>query len=56
MERQVGESIAQMNAERIIYRLLDEDIVTEREAIMMKAAMDRSTLQLTSATLIGELV
>ena len=50
MEKQVGESIAQMNAERIIYRLLDEDIVTEREAIMMRAAMDRSTLQITLPT------
>lgn len=45
METQVGDSIAQMNAERIIYRLLEEAILTDREAIIMKAAMDRATLQ-----------
>jgi transcriptional regulator of stress and heat shock response len=46
MATQIGEAIAQMNAERIIYRLLEEDIITEREAVLMKAAMDRATLQL----------
>ena len=46
MEEQIGEAIAQTNAERIIYRLLDEDIVSEREAGLMKAVMDRTTLQL----------
>ena len=46
MEIQIGNAIVQMNAERIIYRLLDEDIITEREASIMKAAMDRATLQL----------
>ena len=46
IEEQIGGAIAQTNAERIIYRLLDEDIVSEREAGLMKAAMDRTTLQL----------
>ena len=46
IEEQIGTAIAQTNAERIIYRLLDEDIVSEREAGLMKAAMDRTTLQL----------
>lgn len=46
METQVGEAIAQMNAERIIYRLFEEEILSEREAVIMKAAMDRTTLQL----------
>ena len=46
IEEQIGAAIAQTNAERIIYRLLDEDIVSEREASLMKAAMDRTTLQL----------
>ena len=46
MGTQIGNEIAQTNAERIIYRLLEEAIVSEREAILMKAAMDRTTLQL----------
>ena len=46
MATQIGEAIAQLNAERIIYRLFEEEIITEREAILMKAAMDRATLQL----------
>lgn len=46
IEEQIGTAIAQTNAERIIYRLLDEDIVNEREASLMKAAMDRTTLKL----------
>ncbi|MBC9701725.1 MAG: CtsR family transcriptional regulator [Leuconostoc sp.] len=45
METQIGNAIAQTNAERIIFRLLDEDIITEREASIMKAALDRVTLQ-----------
>ena len=46
IEGQIGDAIAQTNAERIIYRLLDEEIINEREAGLMKAAMDRTTLQL----------
>ncbi|MEK4701692.1 CtsR family transcriptional regulator [Solibacillus sp. FSL R7-0668] len=46
MEEQIGETIAQTNAERILYRLLDEDIVSEREASIMKAALDRTTLRM----------
>lgn len=46
IEEQIGTAIAQTNAERIIYRLLDEDIINEREASLMKAAMDRTTLKL----------
>ena len=46
IERQIGHSIAQTNAERIIYRLFDESIISEREANLMRAAMDRATLPL----------
>ena len=45
METQIGNAIAQTNAEHIIYRLLEEDIITEREASIMKVALDRVTLQ-----------
>ncbi|MEG0472224.1 MAG: CtsR family transcriptional regulator [Solibacillus sp.] len=46
MNKQIGDGIAQMNAHRIIYRMLEESIISEREAIIMKAVMDRETLQL----------
>lgn len=46
MANQIGNAIAQTNAERIVYRLLEEEIINEREASLMKAVLDRSTLQL----------
>ncbi|ATP42246.1 CtsR family transcriptional regulator [Solibacillus sp. R5-41] len=46
MDTQIGEGIAQTNANRIIYRMLEEAIISEREATIMRAAMDRETLQL----------
>lgn len=46
MDRQIGDDIAQTNANRIIYRMLEEAIISEREAMIMRAAMDRETLQL----------
>lgn len=46
MDKQIGDDIAQTNANRIIYRMLEEAIISEREAMIMKAAMDRETLQL----------
>ncbi|AYC30644.1 CtsR family transcriptional regulator [Paenisporosarcina cavernae] len=38
--------VAQSSVEDIVYRLLDEKIINKREAKMMVAAMDRSTLSL----------
>lgn len=46
MDSQIGDDIAQTNANRIIYRMLEEAIISEREAMIMRAAMDRETLQL----------
>lgn len=46
MDTQIGDDIAQTNANRIIYRMLEEAIISEREAMIMRAAMDRETLQL----------
>lgn len=43
---QVGDSIAQSAAEHIIYRLLEEDIISQREAALIQAATHRSTLPL----------
>lgn len=38
--------VTQSRAEDIVFRLLDEDIVTKREAKMILSAIDRSTLLL----------
>ena len=46
MDRQIGNDIAQTNAEHIIYRMFDEMVISEREANLMRAAIDRATLQL----------
>lgn len=46
MGAQIGEGIPQTNANRIIYRMLEEAIISEREATIMRAALDRETLQL----------
>lgn len=40
----VGSSIPQREAEGIIARFLEEDLITEREAHIMRAAVDRRTL------------
>jgi transcriptional regulator of stress and heat shock response len=42
----IGERISQGNAENVIKRLLEEDIVREREARLMLSVMDRSILKL----------
>lgn len=46
MFRQIGEDIPQGIAEDITYRLIDEDIISRREAKLMLAAVDRSVLRL----------
>ncbi|WP_332649119.1 CtsR family transcriptional regulator [Lysinibacillus sp. 54212] len=46
MLNQIRVSIPQTTAEHIVYRLIDEEIITKREAKLMLAAIDRSTLQL----------
>jgi transcriptional regulator CtsR len=46
MDRQIGNDIAQTNAEHIIYRMFDEMVISEREANLMRAAIDRATLPL----------
>jgi len=42
--RLVGSSVSQREAESIITRFLDEDLITNREAYIMRAAVDRRTL------------
>lgn len=46
MLNQIRMSVPQTTAEHIVYRLIDEEIITKREAKLMLAAIDRSTLQL----------
>ena len=46
MLTQIDTSSPQVTAEHIIYRMIDEEIVSKREAKLMFAAIDRSTLQL----------
>lgn len=43
---QVGNGIAQVNAENIVSRLQQEGVITVRETNLMRAVMDRSTLVL----------
>jgi transcriptional regulator of stress and heat shock response len=43
---QIGSSIPQVTAEHLIARLLDEQMVTEREAVLMMRLISRETLQL----------
>lgn len=43
---QIEKGATQNMAEDIIYRLLDEEIITKREASLMLAALDRNTLKL----------
>ncbi|MGM9966196.1 MULTISPECIES: CtsR family transcriptional regulator [unclassified Rummeliibacillus] len=42
--QQVGDSISQSSTQDFIFRLIDEDVITRREAKMMIAALDRSVL------------
>ena len=46
MIEQIGESIAQSSAEHIIYRMLNEEIITLREANLMQAVINRASLPL----------
>lgn len=40
----VGKRISQSRGEQIIYRLLEEEVISEREARMMLSVIDRSVL------------
>lgn len=42
----VGDAIPQLTAEHIISRLVDEKLMTQREALMMKHLVSRETIQL----------
>lgn len=44
--QQIESGASQSMAEDIVYRLIDEGVVSKREAKLMLAAIDRSTLQL----------
>ena len=46
MIAQIEDGATQSMAEDIIYRLIDEDVITKREAKLMLAALDRTTLRL----------
>lgn len=42
----IGSGVSQQGAEGIIRRMLDHDLVSEREAAMMKAALSRDVLRI----------
>ncbi len=46
MIAQIENGATQSMAEDIVYRLIDEEVITKREAKLMLAALDRSTLRL----------
>jgi transcriptional regulator of stress and heat shock response len=46
MIRQINHGATQSMAEDIIYRLIDEAVISKREAKLMFAAIDRATLRL----------
>ena len=46
MIEQVGDAVTQQAVEHMVYRLIDEEIITKREAKLILAAIDRSTLAL----------
>jgi len=46
LDRYIQKELAQSVSEDIIYRLLDENIISKREAKLMLAALDRSTLDM----------
>lgn len=43
--RLVGDNINQSQAERIVKRMAEEDLITAREARIFKAAIDRNTIR-----------
>ena len=43
---QIGDQIAQAATEHIVYRLLEEDVLSQREAALVQAATHRSALPL----------
>jgi len=46
LEQYIRNEVSQSTGENIVYRLLDEGIVTKREAKLMLAALDRTTLNI----------
>ncbi len=46
MIRQINHGATQSMAEDIVYRLIDEEVISKREAKLMLAAIDRATLRL----------
>ena len=46
MLTQIDTSAPQVAAEHMIYRMIDEEVISKREAKLMLTAIDRSTLQL----------
>ncbi len=42
----IGDAVTQMTAEHVISRLMEEDLMTKREALLMKRLISRETLQL----------
>lgn len=46
LDQYIQKELAQSASEDIIYRLLNESIISKREAKLMLAALDRSTLEL----------
>lgn len=43
---QVGNAVSQQAVEHMVYRLIDEEVITKREAKLILAAISRSTLVL----------
>lgn len=43
---QINGEVSQTKAEDLVYRLIDEQVISKREAKLMLAAVDRSTLEL----------
>lgn len=43
---QIDGGVSQTKAEDLVYRLIDEQVISKREAKLMLAAIDRSTLEL----------
>ena len=46
LEQYIRNEVSQSTGENIVYRLLDEGIVTKRETKLMLAALDRTTLNI----------
>ncbi|MFC7442698.1 CtsR family transcriptional regulator [Laceyella putida] len=46
MLEQIGEAVPQLTAEHVIVRLVEEKLMTKREAILMQRLISRETLQL----------